>query len=840
MDKIDLDVLLTGIEKPGRYTGGEIHSRKKDFSSADFRIALAFPDVYEVGFSHWGLRLLYHLLNDMPGVMADRVYAPWPDFEERLRTTKTPLYGLESRKPLSHFHMVGFSLQYELSYTNIFTILELSGIPFRCKDRSPEDPFIIAGGPCAFNPEPLADFLDLVVLGEAEEVLPELIALHRHWQKTRSSRRDFLEAVRKVPGVYIPAFFQPVYDRTGDQVALEPVFSDYVQVKKRVVSDLDRSSPLPTHPLVPLLDTVHNRLGLEVARGCTRGCRFCQAGYIYRPVRERNPRSVYDLGLRALKSSGFEEISLLSLSTGDYCQVVPLLEAFMQAVSPHRVAVSLPSMRVGTLTQRMMELVKTVRKTGFTVAPEAGSERLRRIINKNVTEEELLDTADNAYGLGWKLIKLYFMIGLPTETEEDLEALVDLSRKVWKIGRSRKGRVNVSVSTFVPKPMTPFQWLGQIPEGTIGRRLEWLKKKLNHRGIRLKWNDPYQSFLEAVFARGGRRLGNVLERAWRLGCRFDGWGEHLRREKWEKAFALEGIDPAQVAGRTWEKEDFLPWDHLNAGVEKRFLWAEYEKALKGGYTGDCRWEKCTLCGVCDHKTVTPRLFRQIGIDLCAPPGPSETVRPEGSGASYWFRYQKKGWIRFFGQLEIGRIFERAFRRADLPIAFTQGFHPHPKLSFGEALPLGTESEVEEGIFQLTRSLDPEQLKNRLNAELPEGLRISEIRHADPRRSFPRERIVTYRVSGLTASEVDAIVLIWSSHAELEIRKKTKRGEIKARLRDVVLETRRMDDTTVVMQIMEQPSRLFRPQSIIAQIIPESPEMPDRCRVCKVSVVPLES
>ncbi|SMC24478.1 radical SAM-linked protein/radical SAM family uncharacterized protein [Desulfacinum hydrothermale DSM 13146] len=838
MKSINLDDLLINMERPARYTGGETHARLKDFDAATIRMALAFPDVYEVGMSHLGLHILYHLLNDMEEVMADRVYTPWPDFERRLRETGTPLYGLESRKPLNRFHLVGFSLQYELSYTNVLTMLDLGGIPLRSAERGNEDPFVIAGGPCAFNPEPLAPFLDLVLLGEAEEALKELLDMYRRWQGAGASRREFLEEVRKIPGVYVPAFFSARYDAAGRLEGVEPLYADYTHVRKRLITDLDRVSPPPLAPLVPLADIVHNRLGLEIARGCTRGCRFCQAGYIYRPVRERDPVQVLERAQMAIDRSGFEEVSLLSLSTGDYCQVGPLLRALMDAVGDKKVAVSLPSMRVGTLTQDLMQQIRKVRKTGFTVAPEAGSERLRRVINKNISDADLLTTARTAYDLGWNLMKLYFMMGLPTETLEDLDALAALSLEVWKAGKARKGKVNVSVSTFVPKPMTPFQWVGQISKEEIERRLAHLKGRLQKPGVRLKWHDPDQSVLEAVFARGDRRLADVIEDAWRHGARFDGWAEWLRMGTWLEAFQRAGVDPFQLAQRSFEKNEVLPWDHLSAGLDKDFLWKEYEKAHREDPTEDCRWNPCSQCGVCDHKIVRPHLHKAEPA-LRPSMGPSAALGP-GVASTYRFRYAKCGLARFLGQLEVARLFERACRRSHLPVVFSQGFHPHPKISFSEALPLGMESEAEEGTIQLERAVLPSRIQEVLNAQLPEGLRVLQVQADRAGHAPPRERLITYRVSHLTPSQVDCIIKIWRSRPRLQLVKKTKRGQATAPLTQVVESLERLDPTAVVLRLVDRPGLHFRPQAVLEQMMADSAPLSGAARVCKVSVDPLES
>ena len=828
-----LEKLLYGIEKPGRYIGNEVNAYRKDFDASGVRFALAFPDVYEVGLSHLGLKLLYDGLNRMEDVMADRVYAPWFDFEEKLRSAGEPLRGIESGRPLADFDFVGFSLQYELSYTNILTILDLARIPLEAKARGPEHPWIIAGGPCAFNPEPLAEFLDLIVLGEGEEVLPELIALFREWKGSRGSREEFLAQARKIEGVYVPSLFEVSYQSNGTIAAVTPRFPDYTEVKKRVVTDLDARSPLPENPLVPMLNIVHNRLGLEIARGCTRGCRFCQAGFIYRPVRERDPAGLLEHARRAIACSGFEELSLLSLSTGDYCQVQPLLAALMECLSGERVAVSFPSMRVGTLTPELMQLVRRVRKTGFTMAPEAGSERLRRVINKGILDEDLFEAAESAFELGWRLLKLYFMTGLPTENREDRDAMVDLCFKVWQLAKPTKSTINVSVSTFVPKPQTPFQWAPQLSRPEIDSRMSELKERLKKPGMRLKWSHPGHSTLEGVFARGDRRLGMVLLGAWRSGARFDGWTEHFHEDIWEKAFEEAGLDRSFYSERERSLDEVLPWDHLSAGVEKDYFRKEYERALGGEFTPDCRRDGCSDCGVCDGLDVRPVLHTDREVPFAEPP---EVARKdEGEGFIYWIRFSKLGDIRYFGQLELAQSIDRAIRRAGLPVAYTKGFHPHVKLSFSEALPLGMESRVEEASLTLTERLDPEQVKSRLNGSLPEGLRIEEVARMAKR--LPRQggRKVTYRVTGLNPSDLHKILLNLDRQQDRPLIKKTKSGELRAALEEILLDLRPSGESSLEMDLYEGAQVCFRPITIL-QFLTGGPEEDFAgCKICKMAV-----
>jgi radical SAM family uncharacterized protein/radical SAM-linked protein len=830
-----MEKCLYGVEKPGRYLACEINAFRKSFDRARVRFALAFPDVYEVGMSHLGLKLLYEFLNQTEDVMADRVYAPWFDLERNLREAGEPLRGLETQRPLRDFDFVGFSLQYELSYTNILTMLDLGGIPIQAKERGPKDPWVIGGGPCTFNPEPLAEIFDFFVLGEAEEVLPELIEVFRGWQSSKGERENFLEEIRKIGGIYIPSFFIVSYQPGGIIAAIEPRYIDYISVSKRLIPDLDGSSPIPVKPLVPLLDIVHNRLGLEIARGCTGGCRFCQAGFIYRPVRERHPSVVVERAKEALANSGFEEMSLLSLSTGDYCQIGPLLTALMGHFLPRKIAVSFPSMRVGTLTPELMELIRRVRKTGFTLAPEAGSERLRRVINKRILGEDLLVAAENAFDLGWRLLKLYFMIGLPSENQADLDALVRLCLDVWHLGKPSRSSVNVSISTFVPKPQTPFQWVPQIEGHVIESHLRELKARLKRPGLRVKWHQADHSFLEAVFARGDRRLGKVMMGAWKLGARFDGWTEAFRDDLWQQAFTEEGLDASFYANRERSLEEILPWDHLSAGVTKDFLAQEYQRALQEEFTEDCRFGPCSQCGVCDHLTVQPVLHKDLDEAVSLH---DEAVPQEDEACYlYWFRYSKIDAGRFYGQLEVAQSFSRAVRRAGLPAVMTKGFHPHVKLSFVEALPLGLESRIEEGYLSLSQRLEAAEIHSRLNEQLPVGLGVEEVIPIERPFSRPPNRRVTCVISELIPWRVHRILQNWPRRLAETLYKKTKRGEVRGTLGDILLDVRQLNESSLEMDIYEGPQMNFRPMAILNHLLDEPLEALSACRIRRIAVVP---
>jgi radical SAM superfamily enzyme YgiQ (UPF0313 family) len=563
------------VSKPARYINSEVNSVHKDPRAVRTKVCLLFPDTYEVGMSHLGLRILYDIINKRPDAVCERVFSPWTDYESKLRASGRPLRSLESNLPIREFDLIGVTLQYELSYSNILTALDLAGIPRRSKDRSGSYPIIVAGGPCAVNPEPLSDFIDVFFVGEAEEAVNELIELRQEYL----TRQPFLEALAKRAGFYVPSLGKGV-------------------VRRRFLTSID-SAPYPEKPLLPLMKPIHDRVTVEVARGCIRGCRFCQAGIIYRPYRERSQETVKDLLRGSLACTGYEELSLASLSTGDYSDIGPLITGLMKTYRDSRVSVSLPSLRVGTLTPAMIEAIAGTRKTGFTLAPEAGTERLRRVINKPVSDLDLLDAADTIFANGWSTIKLYFMIGLPTETDEDLNGIIRLANELFSLGKRSSKRhiqLNVSVSTFVPKPHTPFQWIGQAPIEEVRRKQAYLAQGLRKRGITLKAHDPETSQLEGAFARGDASLGRVIEKAVDLGCRFDGWTEAFDYHKWTEAFAACGIDLRASAGKTFDLSEELPWSHISTGVTNAFLKKEYQRSLEAAVTENCRVE-CEHCGI---------------------------------------------------------------------------------------------------------------------------------------------------------------------------------------------------------------------------------------------------
>jgi len=807
---------FSDISRPSRYLGNEVNSIRKNPAFADVSIALVFPDVYDVGMSHLGLRILYHILNSRDWLVAERAFSPWPDLEKQLRTHKIPFTSLESNRALSSFDIVGFSLQHELSYTNVLNILDLAGIPFYTRQRTDISPLIIAGGPACFNPEPVADVFDLMVIGDGEEATLQVCKAVRKAKREKiRDKKELLSRLYPLKGIYIPSYFSIRYNPEGSIKTIEPLISDYPKVEKAILQDIDKYS-YPIHQIVPFTELVHDRAVLEICRGCTRGCRFCQAGMIYRPVRERSPESILDKADKVLEFTGYEDLSLMSLSSGDYSSIVPLLKALMDRQARNKVAISLPSLRIDSLDPSFMNQIKRVRKTGFTLAPEAGSDRLRRIINKGLTKKDILETATAVYGAGWNLIKLYFMIGLPFETDGDIEAIIELAREVVKLSgkKGKRAKLNVSVSTFVPKSHTPFMWQPQIPLDESRRKIQLIQEGLKGPHIRVKWNQPELSWLEGVFSRGDRRLTEGLVEAWKMGAKFDAWGEHFRKEIWEEAFNRTGIDPSFYLNREKSLDEVLPWDHIRSGVTKGFLKKEWKRAKREEWTPDCR-ERCIECGVCDHKRVDPIVFRDWDIPNGLEQSTVEIV--SSPSKKYRLSFTKLNHAKYLGHLELIRVFFRAFRRAGLKLVYSNGFHPMPKVVFGCALPVGTESMQETVVVELTECFDPSLLKKRINRELPHGISVTSVKKITPGKKKQRIKeshfIVTLNETELNKSDLEKFL----KSDYFPIVKKGKKGDHKINARAMVKAMTRFSRHEITLIIRHATGPEARPAEIVKSV-----------------------
>jgi len=738
-----IDALLPLVTKPARYSNCELNSRHRPWTAARVRWLLILPDVYEIGMSHQGLRILYDILNRRGEALADRAFAPWVDMEARMRAAELPLFSLESRRPARDFDVIGFSLSHELLATNMLNLLDLARVPLWSRERAEDDPLVAAGGPFTSNPEPLADFVDFFLIGDGEEAVGSITA---SLAATRGrSRERRLRALAELDGVYVPRFYEPIYVR-GRQIGVAPSPGMPHPVRRTYVADLD-GTPFPERPLVPLIEAVQDRLTLEIQRGCTRGCRFCHAGIFYRPLRERSPQRLAEMTAGGLVASGWDEVSLCSLSSADYSQIAPLARALTEALLPGRIGLSFSSLRVDTFSVELADLAARVRKSGLTFAPEAGTERLRRVINKDITDDDILAAVDAAYARGWRRVKLYFMIGLPTETDDDIEGIVQLMSRIRGLGRSHGGArtATASVGAFVPKPHTPFQWEAYEDRARLRSKIDYLRSRLSSRWSDLKWHEVDPSFVESVLARGDRRLAPVLHRVWQSGSRFDSWSDHFDIARWEGAFRERGVDPLEFAGAR-DPAAPLPWDHIDLGVTKDWLRSERESAYAERATADCREGRCNQCGLpgprdrrlatelsCeDWEKLHQRLAGTLSVSSATrsasaeSPAAAETQRATAEPPPVTRRcrlvFSKQGPLRFISHLETTRLLLRLFRMARWPLAFTQGHSPHPKISFGPPLPLGVEGLRELLDVHLVAELAAADMQ-RVNEIAPRGLKL---------------------------------------------------------------------------------------------------------------------
>jgi radical SAM family uncharacterized protein/radical SAM-linked protein len=733
-----IEPLLTMVQKPARYVGGEFNIVRKPDEEVEVRIALAFPDLYDLGMSYHGFKILYELVNAVPGFQAERTFAPAADFEALLRREGVPLYTLESFRALSACDVVGFTLQHEMSYTNVLNMLDLGGIAVHSDGRGETDPIVIAGGHGAFNPEPLADFIDAFVIGDGEWPLLQILATVRDWRLRRDSaaarrmrlehycgdgsrarraavptfdnaaahdlrswlrpgaatREDLLLALAQIPGVYVPRFYECTWNEDGTVRGVTARRPDVPARIEKTNYDL-RSDAGSVRPVVPLMRVVHDRFAIEIRRGCVTGCRFCQAGMITRPLRERSPQQIIEIAREGIRNTGCEEISLLSLSSADYSQILSLARALHAEFGSRGVSISLPSLRINAFDVELAAEIASVRKSGFTFAPEAGTERLRRVINKDVDEERLAATIERVLQNGWRTLKFYFMCGLPTETDEDLDGIVRLARRAIELGRRYCGRnfqLNFALSPFVPKPHTPFQWHAQVTLDELERKYAYVEAQLDRRYVSFKKHNVHESVIEGVLSRADRRVGAAILRAWQLGCRLDNWREHFRYDLWMQAFAETGIDPDFYAHRERGEHEILPWDHIHAGLGKRFLWQEKRKAEQLTVTPDCARERCAGCEACDFREVKNILSMREDGEFATVPTPTTSLRDSAAPAQRLrLTYAKAGALRYISHLDFVKVVTQIMRRAELPLAYTHGYNPQARIQFAPPLPLGFEA-----------------------------------------------------------------------------------------------------------------------------------------------------
>jgi radical SAM family uncharacterized protein/radical SAM-linked protein len=797
---VSLVVNLLSFQKPSRYINNEVNSVHK---KASIKVALAFPDVYEIGMSHLGLKILYKIINDLPYASAERVFSPWLDLEAKMKSIGKLLTSLESNIPLRDFDIVGFSFQYELSYTTFLNMLNLGGIPLRAEERndlsSASYPLIIAGGPCTVNPAPLSPFIDAFLIGDAEDAITEILDTFRRW-KTQGDckKKSLFHALSEIEGMYVP-FVHSSKFRVQSSIVTPPspplTKGENGGVKRRIIQSLD-NAPYPDNPIVPYTSIIHDRVNIEVSRGCPMGCRFCQAGMTYRPVRERSPEKVLEIAEKSLKNTGYEEVSFTSLSAGDYSCLLQVAREFNKRFAKNKIALSLPSLRVASINHGLLKEIRTVRKTGFTIAPEAGTDRLRRVINKDFKEEDFEQALKTLFEEGWHNLKLYFMIGLPTETEEDIEAIPKMVKKALYIANKYRGRfvnISIGVSPFVPKPHTPFQWCGQSSSEELKRKKVYIKNALTKKGVKIKGHDVEMSLLEAAFSRGDERLAPLIEKAWSLGCRLDGWSEAFDFEKWNKAMDLTGIDAQDFARKTYEKSYILPWEKIDIGVTKEFLWKEYQNAFSENITSNCM-KVCHNCGLgCNPPTSPLEKEGKGGFEREEHGGTIRSFKP----VKIRVEFSKTGILKYLSHLELVTLLHRAMRRASFPLEYSKGFHPSPKISFGPPLGVGIAGLSEYFDMEIVPPFDLIMNRIKLNSMLPEGIFIKYLSVIHEKEESLSSFITRYEyeIKGGNLSNIHTFL----SEKETNIL----RGKNSINLRIMVEEARLTDKNTINLIVVDR-------------------------------------